>query len=101
MKNSQRVANLATFRTGQATVLVTTDLTSRGIDIADVNLVINYHLPRTVADYVHRVGRTARNGLEGEAVTLLTPNEVEMFQEIEGEIGVKMEAHSLNDKPDL
>jgi superfamily II DNA/RNA helicase len=82
MKNSQRVANLATFRTGQASVLVTTDLTSRGIDIADVNLVINYHLPRTVADYVHRVGRTARNGLEGEAVTLLTPNEVEMFQAI-------------------
>ncbi len=74
MKNSQRVANLATFRTSQATILVTTDLTSRGLDIADVNLIINYNLPRTVADYVHRVGRTARNGSEGEAVTLITPN---------------------------
>lgn len=62
MKNSQRTANLATFRTNQATILVTTDLTSRGLDISDVNLVINYNLPRTVADYVHRVGRTARNG---------------------------------------
>jgi ATP-dependent RNA helicase DDX49/DBP8 len=62
MKNSQRTANLATFRTSQATILVTTDLTSRGLDISDVNLVINYNLPRTVADYVHRVGRTARNG---------------------------------------
>ena len=65
MRNSQRVANLSTFRTGQATVLVTTDLTSRGLDIPDVTLVINYNLPRTVADYVHRVGRTARNGSEG------------------------------------
>lgn len=62
MKNSQRVANLATFKSGVATILVTTDLTSRGLDIADVNLVINYNLPRTIADYVHRVGRTARNG---------------------------------------
>lgn len=62
MKNSQRRANLATFKTSQATILVTTDLTSRGLDISDVNLVINYNLPRTVADYVHRVGRTARNG---------------------------------------
>lgn len=76
MKNSQRIANLATFRSGQASVLITTDLTSRGLDIADVTLVINYHLPRTVADYVHRVGRTARNGSEGEAVTFVTPNEV-------------------------
>lgn len=74
MKNSQRVANLATFKSGVAMILVTTDLTSRGLDIADVNLVINYNLPRTIADYVHRVGRTARNGSEGEAITLITPN---------------------------
>ena len=76
MKNSQRVANLATFKSSVANVLITTDLTSRGLDIADVNLVINYHLPRTVADYVHRVGRTARRGLEGESITFVTPNEV-------------------------
>ena len=80
MKNSQRIANLATFRSGQANILVTTDLTSRGLDIADVHLVVNYHLPRTVADYVHRVGRTARHGLQGEAISLVTPNEVSIFQ---------------------
>ena len=62
------------FRSDQAKILVTTDLTSRGLDISEVGLVINYHMPRTVADYVHRVGRTARNGLEGEAITLVTPN---------------------------
>ena len=54
---------------------------------------MNYHLPRTVADYVHRVGRTARNGMEGEAVTLLTPNEVDIFQHIENEIGTRIEEH--------
>ena len=90
MKSPQRVANLSTFRSGQAKILVTTDLTSRGLDISDVHLVINYHMPRTVADYVHRVGRTARKGLEGEAVTLVTPNEVQMLQHIEGEIGVQL-----------
>lgn len=58
-----------------------------------MNLVVNYHLPRTVADYVHRVGRTARNGMEGEAVTLLTPNEVDIFQHIENEIGTRIEEH--------
>jgi superfamily II DNA/RNA helicase len=82
MKNSQRIANLSMFRGDSAKILVTTDLTSRGLDISEVNLVINYHLPRTVADYVHRVGRTARNGLQGEAITFLTPNEVEIFKHI-------------------
>lgn len=70
------------FRGDAAKILVTTDLTSRGLDISEVNLVINYHLPRTVADYVHRVGRTARNGLQGEAITFLTPNEVDIFKHI-------------------
>ena len=74
MKNTQRSANLAMFRTNQSKILITTDLTSRGLDIAEVNLVINYHMPRTVADYVHRVGRTARNGLQGEAISFVTPN---------------------------
>ena len=74
MKNSQRIANLSMFRGDGAKILITTDLTSRGLDISEVNLVINYNLSRTVADYVHRVGRTARNGLQGEAITFLTPN---------------------------
>ena len=72
MKFNQRVANLAKFRTDEAKILVTTDLTSRGLDISHVNLVINYHLPRKVSDYVHRVGRTARNGYQGEAITFVT-----------------------------
>ena len=65
MKNNLRSANLGIFRSDKANILVTTDLTSRGLDINNVNLVINYNLPRAVSDYIHRVGRTARNGLEG------------------------------------
>jgi ATP-dependent RNA helicase DDX49/DBP8 len=74
MKNNRRIANLAMFRGDVSNILVTTDLTSRGLDINNVNLVINYNMPKTIADYIHRVGRTARNGYEGEAITLLTPN---------------------------
>lgn len=62
MKNNRRIANLAMFRGDVSNILVTTDLTSRGLDINNVNMVINYNMPRTVADYIHRVGRTARNG---------------------------------------
>lgn len=65
LKLNQRIANLGMFRTDQANILVTTDLTSRGLDIPNVNLVINYDMTRRVSDYVHRVGRTARNGYDG------------------------------------
>jgi superfamily II DNA/RNA helicase len=75
MKLNQRIANLGMFRTEQANILVATDLTSRGIDIPNVNLVINYNMPRKVSDYVHRVGRTARNGFDGEAISLVTQYE--------------------------
>lgn len=62
MKLNQRIANLGMFKSDKAKILVTTDLTSRGLDVPNVNLVINYHMPRKVSDYIHRVGRTARNG---------------------------------------
>lgn len=75
MKFNQRVANLGKFRSDEVNILVTTDLTSRGLDISQVNLVINYHMPRKVSDYVHRVGRTARNGYQGSAITFVTQYE--------------------------
>lgn len=79
MKFNQRVANLAIFRSDQANILITTDLTSRGLDINNVSLVINYHMPRKVSDYVHRVGRTARNGYEGQAISFVTQYEQDLF----------------------
>lgn len=82
MRFNQRIANLGMFRSDQADILVTTDLTSRGLDINNVNLVINYNLPRKVSDYVHRVGRTARNGYEGQAINLVTQYDQDLFLEI-------------------
>ena len=62
MKSQQRIASLGKFRSDQCRILITTDLTSRGLDINNVNMVINYNVPRLISDYIHRVGRTARNG---------------------------------------
>jgi superfamily II DNA/RNA helicase len=82
MKQIRRSANLNIFRSGQADILVTTDLASRGLDIKAVDLVINYEIPRKLSDYIHRVGRTARKGMEGEAITFVTQHEVNLFLEL-------------------
>jgi superfamily II DNA/RNA helicase len=60
------------FREGEARVLVSTDLIGRGIDIQQVNLVINYDLPNSLEKYIHRIGRTGRLGRKGVAINLVT-----------------------------
>lgn len=60
------------FRDNKIRVLIATDVASRGLDISDVNLVINYDMPFQIEDYVHRVGRTGRAGMKGISVTLFT-----------------------------
>jgi ATP-dependent RNA helicase RhlE len=62
------------FKAGRWDVLITTDLASRGIDIAQLPVVINYDLPRSAVDYVHRIGRTGRAGASGLAISLVTPD---------------------------
>lgn len=71
------------FRNGKVDVLVATDILSRGIDVDDIPLVINYDVPRDVEDYVHRIGRTARAEAEGEALTLVSENDQYFFSKIE------------------
>ena len=71
-----REANLQRFRSGVRKVLISTDVSSRGIDISGVELVINYDIPGP-KDYIHRVGRTARMGHEGLALTFVTQYDVE------------------------
>ena len=56
-------------------MVVTTDLAARGIDIAQLPAVVNYDLPRSAVDYVHRIGRTARAGMKGTAIMLVTPGQ--------------------------
>lgn len=72
---SQREQALEAFRSGGYRVLCATDVASRGLDIPDIGTVFNFDLPETAEDYIHRIGRTARAGAEGEAVSFVTPEE--------------------------
>jgi ATP-dependent RNA helicase RhlE len=84
------------FRTGSLRVLVATDLISRGIDVSGLPCVINYDLPRSVRDYVHRIGRTGRAGLSGAAISLVGPEEEAHLRLIEKKVGRKIVKESVN-----
>jgi ATP-dependent RNA helicase RhlE len=84
---SQRREALDGFRGGRYRILVATDIAARGIDVADIGRVINYDLPQTVEDYVHRVGRTARAGARGHASSFAAPEERAQLHAIERHIG--------------
>jgi ATP-dependent RNA helicase RhlE len=85
-----RTEALAGFRAGGTHVLVATDLASRGLDIPDLACVINYELPRSPNDYVHRVGRTGRAGAEGLALSLVAPAEEAHMALIEKRMGLRL-----------
>lgn len=68
----EREASLADMRNGVVSILIATDVASRGIDIHDISLVINYDFPLDIEEYVHRVGRTGRAGNTGSAITLFS-----------------------------
>ncbi|MCL4114168.1 UNVERIFIED_CONTAM: hypothetical protein GTU68_064530 [Idotea baltica] len=76
MSQSRRLGSLARFKSKDAKILVATDVASRGLDIPEVDLVINYDLPLNPKDYVHRVGRTARAGRAGRALSMITQYDV-------------------------
>ena len=74
---------LEEFKKGTMNVLVATDIAARGLDIEQLPFVINYELPHTPEDYVHRIGRTGRAGTPGEAISLVSPDEMEFLADIE------------------
>jgi len=80
---AERELALQEFKEGKATVLVATDIAARGIDIEQLPFVVNYELPYTPEDYVHRIGRTGRAGMPGEAISLMCPDETRMLADIE------------------
>jgi len=86
----RRMAALAKFRAGH-TRLVATDVASRGLDIPQVALVVNFDVPRMTEDYQHRIGRTARAGRGGQAVTFVSQYDVALFQAIEAAQSKKLE----------
>jgi len=79
----QRKKALAGFKSGEFRIMVATDIAARGIDVSGIELVINYDLPVRCEDYVHRIGRTARAGKSGKAVSLVLPNQLKDVKTIE------------------
>ncbi|HBQ84557.1 MAG TPA: hypothetical protein DD745_17030 [Bacteroidales bacterium] len=97
LEQKEREDMLLRFRTRKTRVLVATDILSRGIDIKDINLVINFDAPSDGEDYVHRVGRTARAETTGVAVTLINKTDLHKMQRIEKLIGYKVYVAPLPD----
>ncbi len=92
---AQRERALAAFRSGSMPVLIATDIAARGIDIPGVNLVVNFDLPDVPEQYVHRIGRTARAGAEGQAIAFCSPDERINLRDIEKLVRIKIEQAAL------
>ena len=86
----QRQRALSDFKSGKIKVMVATDIAARGIDIHELNLVINYDLPDVAETYVHRIGRTGRAGHTGRALTFCTSDEQVMVKDIQKLTGRKL-----------
>ena len=90
-EQSERSAALAEFKSGRARIMVATEIAARGLDIDGVSHVINHDIPTVAESYVHRVGRTARAGAIGTAISLCAPEEVPLLREIERLTGVPLQ----------
>jgi ATP-dependent RNA helicase DeaD len=95
LSQTQRDRVMRRFRTGQADILIATDVAARGLDIPDVSHVINYDIPESPETYVHRIGRTGRAGKTGVAITLVTAREVRWIRQIERAVKAKIEPRRL------
>lgn len=95
LDQAQRDEMMFKFKSGQIDVLVATDILSRGIDIDDITMVINYDVPHDAEDYVHRIGRTARADRDGIAITLVSDDDIYNFQQIENFLEKEIEKVSL------
>jgi ATP-dependent RNA helicase RhlE len=90
LSQQTRRDTLRQFKAGELRVLVATDLLARGIDIEFLPCVINYELPRSPKDYIHRIGRTGRAESPGEAISLISPAEIDHFQVIQKKMGKRV-----------
>lgn len=98
MTQPKRLGALHKFTSGQRSILICTDVAARGLDIPNVDLVINFDLPGHGKDYIHRVGRTARAGKSGKAIAIVTQYDVEVYQRLEGLLGKKLPEHKLDEE---
>ena len=91
----QRTQALSDFKEGKIKALVATDIAARGLDIENLNCVINFELPTTPEDYIHRIGRTGRAGCKGNAISLVSSTEKELLINIEKLLGTKLEIKAV------
>jgi superfamily II DNA/RNA helicase len=94
-EQSERESKLLAFGNKELRIVVATDVLSRGIDIKDINLVVNFDVPGNPEDYVHRIGRTARAETKGEAITFVNNDDMFKFSRIEQLIERDMEKHNV------
>jgi len=83
LEQAERETVIRNFKNGHVNILIATDIVSRGIDIEDIELIINLDIPRDEEDYIHRIGRTARANNDGQAITFVSENEQSKFRKIE------------------
>jgi ATP-dependent RNA helicase RhlE len=93
---AQRTAALAGFKSGRYRVLVATDIAARGIDVEGLSHVVNFDVPHVPDDYIHRVGRTARAGATGEALTFVSPEEINELRAIERAVAKVLPRRTLD-----
>ncbi|GAA6152997.1 DEAD/DEAH box helicase [Pseudoteredinibacter isoporae] len=99
MEQDERNRTMDRFRRNHINVLVATDIAARGLDVKDVDLVINVDMARNVDDYTHRIGRTGRAGAQGVAINLVSAHEWDLMAKIETSLGVRMEARNIDELP--
>ena len=97
LDQSERDEMMFQFKSGKIDVLVATDILSRGIDIDDITMVINYDVPHDAEDYVHRIGRTARADRDGAAITFVNDDDIYYFKQIEKFLEMEVEKAPLPD----
>jgi len=102
-KQKQRLRHLDTFVANANACLICTDVAARGLDIRSVDVVIQFHMPRTAEMYVHRAGRAARGGREGKCITLLSPQEGSLYKKLDASLefstrlsGMKLDENNLS-----
>ncbi len=96
MRQEARLRALRAFEQGHTPLLITTNVASRGLDLPEVSHVINFDMPEDVETYIHRVGRTARMGRHGTAITFVGQHDLEMFDRLRRRLGDALRRHPLN-----